>query len=111
MSGRQMKVSEANGDLGPPLKIILFPVHRPGELISGKLVRFFSHFRDLFFSDFSILFLYSVKNILKKKRFCGLPTGHHLWPPAGQETTFFFRVAWRLYRAGPVSNPVMAPAD
>ena len=34
---------------GPPLKIILFPVHRPGQLISGEWVHFFHIFQIFLF--------------------------------------------------------------
>ena len=56
------------------LKIIVFPVHRPGELISAKWVLFsffFSHFRDFSTSPpppaFSKLFLHREKKMVKKK--------------------------------------------
>ena len=49
-----MSLISSMGSIRPPLKIILFPVHRPGELISGDRVHFFSHFQDfsLFFQHF-----------------------------------------------------------
>ena len=61
----------------PPLKIILFPVHRPGELISGEWVHFPPTF-SRFFSPppppphpqhFPHDFYTAEKNILKKKDF------------------------------------------
>ena len=47
---------------------MLFPVHRPGELISGEWVHFFSHFQDLtFFSSiFHIISIQQKKNISKE---------------------------------------------
>ena len=49
-----------------PLKIILFPVHRLGELISGEWVHLLHIFEIfLFFSAFSI---YNVKYIFKQKK-------------------------------------------
>ena len=58
--------------IGPPLKI-MFPVHRPGELMSAEWIHFFHISVIIFFSAFSTSFLYREKHILKKRKI--------LWPP------------------------------
>ena len=53
-----------------PLKIISFPVHRPGEVISAEWIHFFPHFRDfVFFQHFPHNFYIEKKIYYKKKDF------------------------------------------
>ena len=77
--------------LRPPLKIIMFPVHRPGDLISGEWAHFF-HILKIFLFFLSITPIVSIqqeKIYLKKRRFCGLPTGHYYGHPVDRKQTFF----------------------
>ena len=54
----------------PPLKIIMFPVHRPGDLISGEWEHFFHILEIFLFSQhYPHSFYTTGKNILKKKDF------------------------------------------
>ena len=72
----------------PPLKIMLFPVHRAGELISGEYVHFFHVLKIFLFSQhFQHYFYTAEKTHTNKKEICGLPTGHYYGHP--QETNFF----------------------
>ena len=67
-----------NLPIRPPLKIIVFPVHRPGELIRAEWIHFFHISEIIFFSQHFPHHFYTEKKIyLKKKRFCGLPTGYN----------------------------------
>ena len=73
----------------PPLKIILFPVHRPGELMSAEWIHFF-HISEIIFSS-----IFHISSIQRKKYiehfffFCGLPTGHNYGHPVDRKQTFF----------------------
>ena len=81
--------------MGPPLKIILFPVHRPGELISAEWIHFFSHFRDYLFCFQHFPHHFYIENkISLKKKILQPPDWPQLLPTAGQETNFFLMVAW-----------------
>ena len=53
----------------PPLKIILFPVHRPGELKSAEWIHFFHISEIIFSSIFHIISIQRKKYIEKKKKF------------------------------------------
>ena len=48
-------VWEANHRWGPPLEIMLFPVHRPGEHLSADYVFYFPHIFKIFFQYFHII--------------------------------------------------------
>ena len=67
----------------PPLKTV-FSVQRPGKLISGEWVHFFSHFRDLS-SFFSIFHLISIQLKKNKYKISQLPNWPLLWPPLHRE--------------------------
>ena len=49
--------------LRPPLKIIVFPVDRPGELISAEWVHFFRLQRTFCFPSISLSFYIQKQNI------------------------------------------------
>ena len=51
---------EFNKQFRPPLKIILFPVHRPGELINGEWV-FFFHIFEIFLFFPNIFHIISIQ--------------------------------------------------
>ena len=72
-----------------PLKITLFPVHRPGGLISAEWVIIF-RFRNVspFFLSIFLVFYY-IKII---KRFPGLPTGFYSSHPLDRKQ-FLLRAA------------------
>ena len=74
--------------LRPPLKIILFPVHRPGELMSAEWIHFF-HISEIIFSSIFHIISIQRKKYIEKKKFCGLPTGHNYGHPVDRKQTFF----------------------
>ena len=72
-------------ELRPPLKISLFPVHRPGEVMSAEWIHFFHISKIIFFFP-AFSTSYTENKIIEKKK-------KILRPPGGQETNFFLRVA------------------
>ena len=93
-SGRRVFIQcHSGGHPRPPLKIILFPVHRPGELISAEWIHFFHISKIIFF--LSIVHIISIqrREKKKKKKILRPPDWPQLWPPGRQETNFFLRVA------------------